>query len=81
MCSAIIPAVLAEAFPAELRGVGIGAWYNLTVALFGGTAPLLVNALSDAGHADWFFYYLAAAAVISFLTMVWMPEKHGQDPD
>lgn len=81
MCSAIIPAVLAEAFPAELRGVGIGAWYNLTVALFGGTAPLLVNALSDAGHAEWFFYYLAAAAVISFLTMVWMPEKRGQDLD
>jgi MHS family alpha-ketoglutarate permease-like MFS transporter len=81
MCSSIIPAVLAEAFPAELRGVGIGAWYNLTVALFGGTAPLLVNALSEKGHADWFFYYLAAAAVISFLTMVWMPEKRGQDLD
>jgi MHS family alpha-ketoglutarate permease-like MFS transporter len=81
MCSSIIPAVLAEAFPAELRGVGIGAWYNLTVALFGGTAPLLVNALSEKGHADWFFYYLAAAAVISFLTMVWMPEKRGPDLD
>ena len=26
---------MSELFPTTLRGLGIGAWYNLTVALFG----------------------------------------------
>ena len=30
------------------------------VAVFGGTAPLVIQALSDAGHASWFFWYVAA---------------------
>ena len=40
MKSSIAPAIMSELFPTRLRGLGIGAWYNLTVALFGGTAPL-----------------------------------------
>lgn len=35
--SPIAPAVTSELFPTALRGLGIGAWYNLTVALFVGT--------------------------------------------
>ena len=34
--SPIAPAVTSELFPTALRGLGIGAWYNLTVVLFGG---------------------------------------------
>src|SRR5262249_28338387 len=37
------PAIMSELFPTRLRGLGIGAWYNLTVALFGGTAPLVIQ--------------------------------------
>ena len=36
MKSSIAPAIMSELFPTPLRGLGIGAWYNLTVALFGG---------------------------------------------
>ena len=41
--TSIAPAIMSELFPTELRGLGIGAWYNLTVAVFGGTAPLLIT--------------------------------------
>ena len=41
--SSIAPAIMSELFPTELRGLGIGAWYNLTVAVFGGTAPLVIQ--------------------------------------
>ena len=36
--SSIAPAIMSELFPTRLRGLGIGAWYNLTVASL--AAPL-----------------------------------------
>jgi len=53
MKSSIAPAIMSELFPTRLRGLGIGAWYNLTVALFGGTAPLVIQWLSNIGHSSW----------------------------
>ena len=61
LMASIAPAVMSELFPTELRATGIGAWYNLTVATFGGTAPLVIAALSEAGHPLWFFWYVADA--------------------
>ena len=78
MMTSIAPAIMSELFPTELRGLGIGAWYNLTVALFGGTAPLVIQTLSAAGLADAFFYYVAAGAAIAFLTVLTLPETRGQ---
>ncbi len=78
MITSILPAIMSELFPTELRGLGIGAWYNLTVAAFGGTAPLILTALSEAGQATVFFWYVAAAGVAMFLIMLRMPETAGK---
>jgi MHS family alpha-ketoglutarate permease-like MFS transporter len=75
--SSIAPAVMSELFPTELRGLGIGAWYNLTVAVFGGTAPLVIEWLGEIGHANWFFWYVAVGAVIAFLATLSLPETKG----
>jgi MHS family alpha-ketoglutarate permease-like MFS transporter len=72
--TSIAPALMSELFPTALRGVGIGAWYNLTVATFGGTAPLLISALSGAGLATAFFWYVAAGAAIAFAVILTLPE-------
>ena len=77
MLSSIAPAIMSELFPTELRGLGIGAWYNLTVAVFGGTAPLVIQWLGNAGHSSWFFWYVAAGAVIAFLATLSLPETKG----
>jgi MHS family alpha-ketoglutarate permease-like MFS transporter len=77
MFTAIAPAIMSEMFPTELRGLGIGAWYNLTVALFGGTAPLLITWLADIGASPAFFWYVAGIAVITFLAVVTLPETKG----
>ncbi|MFJ8931497.1 MFS transporter [Streptomyces sp. NPDC102364] len=72
MATSVAPAVLSDQLPPQLRGVGIGAWCNLAVALFGGTAPLIVTALTAAGHTDWFFWYISivcAFGVAALLTM------------
>jgi MHS family alpha-ketoglutarate permease-like MFS transporter len=78
MMTSIAPAVMSELFPTALRGLGIGAWYNLTVALFGGTAPLVIQSLSGAGVAGAFFWYVAAGAAIAFLVILTLRETKGQ---
>ena len=70
LMASIAPAIMSELFPTELRATGIGAWYNLTVAVFGGTAPLVITALSEAGRPLWFFWYVAAGAVIAFVVIL-----------
>lgn len=77
MMASIAPAIMSELFPTELRGLGIGAWYNLTVAIFGGTAPLVIQWLGDAGHSNWFFWYVAAGAAIAFGATLTLPETKG----
>jgi MHS family alpha-ketoglutarate permease-like MFS transporter len=74
MKSSIAPAIMSELFPTRLRGLGIGAWYNLTVALFGGTAPLVIQWFSNIGHSSWFFWYVAAGAAVAFLATLTLPE-------
>jgi MHS family alpha-ketoglutarate permease-like MFS transporter len=76
--SSIAPAIMSEIFPTELRALGIGAWYNLTVAVFGGTAPLLISALSGAGQPQLFFWYVAGAALVAFLIILTLPETKGR---
>ncbi|MEV6243954.1 MFS transporter [Lentzea sp. NPDC051838] len=73
--TSIAPALMSELFPTELRGLGIGAWYNLTVALFGGTAPLVIQAVGGTV----FFWYVAVAAVISFLVILTLPETKNKE--
>lgn len=77
MMSSLAPAVMSELFPTEVRGLGIGAWYNLTVACFGGTAPLVINYLAAKDMQQYFFYYVLAGAVIAFLTITTLKESKG----
>nr|WP_222132072.1 MFS transporter [Pseudonocardia sp. C8] len=74
MMTSIAPAIMSELFPTSLRGLGIGAWYNLTVAVFGGTAPLVVQSLQQAGLAILFFVYVAVGSVIAFVAVLTLPE-------
>lgn len=76
--TSIAPAVMSELFPTELRGLGIGAWYNLTVAVFGGTAPLMITLLGTVS-STLYFWYVAAGAAIAFLVIIWLPETKGTE--
>ncbi|MCU1603560.1 MAG: Major facilitator superfamily 1 transporter [Modestobacter sp.] len=79
LLASIAPAIMSELFPTELRATGIGAWYNITVATFGGTAPLVITALSNAGHPLWFFWYVSAGAVIAFIATLTLHETKGTE--
>ena len=69
--------VKAEMFPTEVRALGVGLPYGLTVALFGGTVEYVALDLKQAGHENWFFWYVAGAILISLLTYLRMADtKH-----
>lgn len=79
LMTSLAPAIMSELFPTKLRALGIGAWYNLTVATFGGTAPLIITALAAAGMANVFFWYVAGAAVVGFLAILSLPETRAME--
>lgn len=67
--------VKAELFPARIRALGVGLPYALTVAIFGGTTEYVALGLKNIGHENWFFGYVAAAALVSLLVYVFMGES------
>ncbi|RRO19340.1 MFS transporter [Saccharopolyspora rhizosphaerae] len=77
--TSIAPAIMSELFPTELRGLGIGAWYNLTVAVFGGTAPLVIQAFAKFDASTGFFWYLVVGAVIAFFVIRTLPETRATE--
>lgn len=72
--------VKAELFPTEIRALGVGLPYGLTVAIFGGTVEYIALWLKAAHHEQWFFYYVSAAIFISLLVYLRMLEtkKHSK---
>ena len=76
-----LPAFLVESFPASSRYTAIGLSYNITLAIFGGTAPLFCTWLiSETGDLASPALYLAVLAVISCVSMAAFQQDPGKDP-
>jgi len=72
--TAINAVVKAELFPVEVRALGVGLPYALTVALFGGTAEYVALWFKDIGHETGFFWYVSACIGVSLLVYLKMPD-------
>lgn len=72
--TAINAVVKAELFPVEVRALGVGLPYALTVAIFGGTAEYVALWFKQAGHESGFYWYVTACIAISLLVYLWMPD-------
>ncbi|MBX9711622.1 MAG: MFS transporter [Xanthobacteraceae bacterium] len=69
--------VKAELFPTNVRALGVGVPYALTVSIFGGTAPAIALYFKSLGHEEWFYYYLSGIIFLSLLIYVTMRDtKH-----
>jgi MHS family alpha-ketoglutarate permease-like MFS transporter len=78
--TSISAAVNAELFPTRVRAAGIGFPYSATVAIFGGTAPLIGTAFREAGNPGLFPWYMSALAVISTLVYVFALRETKDQP-
>lgn len=69
--------VKAELFPTNVRALGVGLPYAITVSLFGGTAPAIALYFKNIGHETWFYYYLSGIIFLSLLIYTMMRDtKH-----
>ena len=69
--------VKAELFPTNVRALGVGVPYALTVSIFGGTAPAVALYFKSVGHEDWFYFYLSGMIFLSLLVYSTMRDtKH-----
>lgn len=78
--TAINAVVKAELFPVEIRALGVGLPYALTVALFGGTAESVALWFKREGMESGFYWYVTACIACSLLVYVLMPDtrKHSR---
>jgi MFS transporter, MHS family, alpha-ketoglutarate permease len=65
--TAINAVVKAELFPAAIRALGVALPYAVTVSVFGGTAEYVGLWFKQAGHENWFFWYVTACIFGSLL--------------
>lgn len=72
--------VKAELFPAEVRALGVGLPYALTVAIFGGTAEYIALWFKQAGHESWYYWYVTGCVLLSLLVYALMRDtrKHSK---
>ncbi len=66
--------VKAELFPANIRALGVGFPFSLTVALFGGTAEYLALWFKNAGNEGGYYWYTSACVFVSLLVYVCMKD-------
>ena len=66
--------VKAELFPAQIRALGVGLPYALTVAIFGGTAEYIALWLKDIQRENYYYWYITLCIFISLLVYVLMKD-------
>ena len=64
--------VKAELFPAQIRALGVGLPYALTVAIFGGTAEYIALWLKGIGNEEYFYWYITACIFLSLMVYISM---------
>ncbi|MFM1653586.1 MFS transporter [Brevibacillus sp. B_LB10_24] len=67
--------VKAELFPTEIRALGVGFPYGVTVAVFGGTAEYIALWCKSSGIEPLFYYYVAACIAVSLIVYWRMGES------
>jgi len=66
--------VKAELFPAEVRALGVGLPYALTVAIFGGSAEYIALQLKNWHHEEYYYWYITICIFISLLVYFFMKD-------
>ncbi|MBB6499918.1 MFS transporter [Pedobacter cryoconitis] len=67
--------VKAELFPAQIRALGVGLPYGITVAIFGGTVEYLALWFKNIGHEPYFYWYITGCIFMSLIVYVFMEDS------
>jgi MHS family proline/betaine transporter-like MFS transporter len=83
MFQSVMPALMTESFPKSVRYTGLSVSYNISLALFGGTTPLISTWLVKIfnGNVMAPAYYLIATAILGIIVAFTMPETYKKELD
>ena len=73
--TALSAIVKAELFPVEIRSIGVGLPSAVSISIFGGTAGFVALWFKQAGHENWFYWYVSACIFGSLLVFLFMRES------
>lgn len=80
MIFAVNAAVMPEILPLKIRISALSVAYNITLSIFGGTAPIVALYLVHRTSDDYsIIYYLMGLAIISLATIFSIPETAGKE--
>ncbi len=75
MLQAALPALMSEMFPTRIRYTGLSVSYNISLALFGGTAPLIATWLIHiSDNIRMPAFYLIISTLVSLVTLIFIKE-------
>ncbi|MEO1224551.1 MAG: MFS transporter [Pseudomonadota bacterium] len=75
-----LPALMTELYPREVRYSATAFSYNLPVAIFGGTAPLIATFLvTETGNDYSPAFYLMALSVVGLIALIFTPETKDRE--
>lgn len=77
--AAVSAVMMAEQFPTRVRALGIGVPYGLAVAIFGGSAPYLMQKLNAMGMSQYFNWYLMAVAFAALLASLTIKDRRHEN--
>ncbi|MBQ0117597.1 MAG: MFS transporter [Flavobacterium sp.] len=64
--------VKAELFPTNIRALGVGLPYSITVAIFGGSSEFFALLFKNQGVESYFYWYVTACIFVSLLVYAFM---------
>ncbi len=81
MFQAVMPALMTEMFPARVRYTGLSVSYNISLAIFGGTTPLISTWLIKISGGDVWMpaYYLISTCLVAIITTFFIPETYKKE--
>ena len=72
--TAVNAVVKAELFPVQVRALGVGLPYALTVSVFGGSAEYVALWFKTAGMESGFYWYVTGCIACSLLVYITMKD-------
>jgi MHS family proline/betaine transporter-like MFS transporter len=74
--SGVLPSLMAEQFPVEVRAIGVALGYSVSVSVFGGLAPLVATWLiAQTGDPLSPSYYLIFTALLSLVALIAIQQR------
>jgi MHS family proline/betaine transporter-like MFS transporter len=77
--SGVLPSVLSEQFPVEVRAIGVSLGFSTAVSIFGGLAPLvatwLIAATGDSLSPSYYLIFTALLSLLALMAIQWRSRR------